>query len=124
MHATMPPFGMKKNLRLTSVYDICSHGHAGNEVRQAMLISSNNNLNQLKTCLETAHNFLRSQDDVRAIFEKQQAIAEEHWATHSVFVCISIETTTILTQVADRTLFFQYKQLFCLLTFNYIICTL
>jgi serine/threonine-protein kinase HipA len=47
-----------------------------------MLISGSNNLSQLKTCLETAHNFLLSEDDARAIFEKQKSVIEGNW--HSV----------------------------------------
>ena len=68
-----------KELSLTPAYDICPQGRAGNEASQAMLISGNNNLSQLKTCLETAHNFLLSEDDARAIFEQQKAAIEEHW---------------------------------------------
>ena len=68
-----------KELSLTPAYDICPQGRAGNEASQAMLISANNNLSQLKTCLETAHNFLLSEDDARAIFEKQKAVIKEHW---------------------------------------------
>jgi len=66
-------------LRLTPAYDICPQGRAGNEASQAMLISGSNNLSQLKTCLETANNFLLSEDDARAIFEKQKAMIETNW---------------------------------------------
>ena len=52
-----------KSLDLTPAYDICPQARAGNEASQAMLISGSNNLSQLKTCLETAHNFLLSQDE-------------------------------------------------------------
>jgi serine/threonine-protein kinase HipA len=69
-------------LSLTPAYDICPQGRAGNEASQAMLISGSNNLSQLKTCLETAHNFLLSEDDARAIFEKQKSVIEGNW--HSV----------------------------------------
>ena len=68
-----------KALSLTPAYDICPQGRTGNEASQAMLISGNNNLSQLKTCLATAHNFLLSADDARGIFEKQKAVIEEHW---------------------------------------------
>src|SRR5690606_2474111 len=40
-----------KQLDLTPAYDVCPQGRTGNEASQAMLISGNNNLSQLKTCL-------------------------------------------------------------------------
>jgi len=72
-----------KELTLTPAYDICPQSRAGNEASQAMLISGNNNLSQLKTCLETAHNFQLSNDDALLIFEKQKSVIEEKWN----FVC-------------------------------------
>ena len=46
-----------------------------------MLISGNNNLSQLKTFLETSHNFLLSEEEVRKIFGNLTASIEEHWDT-------------------------------------------
>ena len=69
-------------LSLTPAYDICPQGRSGNEASQAMLISGRNNLSQLKTCLETAHNFFLSEDDARNIFERQISVIEGSW--HSV----------------------------------------
>ncbi len=66
-------------LTLTPAYDICPQSRAGNEASQAMLISGNNNLSQLKTCLETAHNFLLSKDEAISIFEHQKEAIEKHW---------------------------------------------
>jgi len=68
-----------KSLSLTPAYDICPQNRSGNETAQAMLISGNNRLSQLKTCIATAHNFLLSEAKVRAIFDKQQKIIEESW---------------------------------------------
>ena len=68
-----------KALTLTPAYDICPQGRTGNEASQAMLISGENNLGQLKTCLETAHNFLLSEDEARAIFGNLGAVIEQHW---------------------------------------------
>lgn len=68
-----------KELSLTPAYDICPQGRTGNEASQAMLISGNNNISNIKNCLDTAHNFLLSEDHARAIFEQQQAMIEEHW---------------------------------------------
>ena len=70
-----------KALTLTPAYDICPQGRTGNEASQAMLISGDNNLSQLKTCLETAHNFLLSEEDAREIFGNLIATIEQHWET-------------------------------------------
>ena len=68
-----------KTLTLTPAYDICPQGRTGNEATQAMLISGNNNLSQLKSCLATAHNFLLSEAEARAIFERLTAAIEQNW---------------------------------------------
>jgi len=68
-----------KELSLTPAYDICPQGRAGNEASQAMLISQNNNLSQLRTCLDAAHNFLLSENDARLIFDAQISIIKAHW---------------------------------------------
>ncbi len=68
-----------KELALTPAYDICPQGRTGNEASQAMLISGDNNLSQLKTCLKAAHNFLISKNEARAIFEAQILAIEENW---------------------------------------------
>ena len=68
-----------KTLTLTPAYDICPQGRAGNEASQAMLISGGNNLSQLKTCLETAHNFLLSEEEASDTFGNLTAVIEQHW---------------------------------------------
>ena len=68
-----------KELTLTPAYDICPQGRSGYEASQAMLISGSNNLSQLKSCLETAHNFLLSEENARNIFKHQIAVIEQHW---------------------------------------------
>jgi serine/threonine-protein kinase HipA len=68
-----------KALTLTPAYDICPQGRTGNEASQAMLISGENNLSQLKTCLETANNFLLSKEEARTIFNDLIAAIERHW---------------------------------------------
>ena len=70
-----------KALTLTPGYDICPQGRTGNEASQAMLISGDNNLSQLKTCLETAHNFLLSEEEACQIFGNLTAAIEQHWGT-------------------------------------------
>ncbi len=44
-----------------------------------MLIVGNNNLSQLKTCLEAAHNFLLSEKDARTIFDNLTETIEQRW---------------------------------------------
>ncbi len=68
-----------KDLSLTPAYDICPQGRSSNEASQAMLISGNNNLSQIKNCIASAHNFLLSRDSAQAIFEHQKTVIEEHW---------------------------------------------
>ncbi|MAY36692.1 MAG: phosphatidylinositol kinase [Spongiibacteraceae bacterium] len=66
-------------LALTPAYDICPQGRTGNEATQAMLISGDNRLSQLKSCREAAHNFLVSEEEASTLFDHQQAIIEKHW---------------------------------------------
>lgn len=68
-----------KTLTLTPAYDICPQGRTGNVASQAMLISGDNNLSQLRTCLETAHNFLLSEKEAREIFSALTAVIEQNW---------------------------------------------
>lgn len=75
-HAT---FWNGTELTLTPAYDICPQGRTGSEASQAMLISGNNNLSQLKTCVAAANYFLLSEDDARAIFAHLTATIEQHW---------------------------------------------
>lgn len=44
-----------------------------------MLIFGDNNLSQLKTCLETAHNFLLSEKEAREIFGNLTTAIEQNW---------------------------------------------
>jgi serine/threonine-protein kinase HipA len=80
-----------KALTLTPAYDICPQGRTGYEASQAMLISGNNNLSRLKTCLETAHNFLLSEEEAREIFGNLIAAIEQHWKT----VCKEAELSKV-----------------------------
>ena len=68
-----------RSLTLTPAYDICPQGRTGNEASQAMLISGNNNMSQLKSCLEAANHFLLSGDDARAIFAHLTETIENNW---------------------------------------------
>ena len=84
------------SLTLTPAYDICPQGRTGNEASQAMLISGNNNMSQLKSCLEAANHFLLSEDDARAIFSHLTESIEKHWNS----VCEEAELSEV-----DRKLF-------------------
>ncbi len=66
-------------LTLTPAYDICPQNRTGNEASQGMLISGANRRSQLKSCLETAHNFLLPKAEARGIFEKLTAVIEQQW---------------------------------------------
>ncbi|CAB9495575.1 type II toxin-antitoxin system HipA family toxin [Alteromonas macleodii] len=66
-------------LALTPAYDICPQGRTGNEASQAMLIVGNNKMSQLATCLQSAHNFLLSKEEAKAIFERQIQIIEDSY---------------------------------------------
>lgn len=68
-----------RTLTLTPAYDICPQGRTGNEASQAMFISGNNNLSQLKSCLATAHSFLLSEAEARVIFERLTSAIEQNW---------------------------------------------
>lgn len=66
-------------LSLTPAYDICPQGRTGNEASQSMLISGNNNLSQLKFCLESCAHYLLSEEEARAIFDHQIQSIESNW---------------------------------------------
>ena len=68
-----------EELTLTPAYDICPQGRAGNEASQAMKISGNNNLSQLKFCLEAAHHFQLSQKDALDICEHLEGVIRKNW---------------------------------------------
>jgi len=61
-----------------------------------MLIHGNDNLSNLNSCLETAHNFLLSKDEAMAIFEQHKNIIEKNWDS----VCDEAQLSVI-----DRKLF-------------------
>ncbi|WP_200922718.1 type II toxin-antitoxin system HipA family toxin [Methyloglobulus morosus] len=87
-----------KALTLTPAYDICPQNRTGNEASQAMLIAGYNNLSQLKTCLDTAHNFLLSKEEAQDIANHQQAIIERHWGD----VCANADLKAVDRQLLWR----------------------
>ena len=87
-----------KTLSLTPAYDICPQGRAGNEATQAMLISGENRLSNLKSCIDAAPHFLLSEDEAKAIFDKQCEAIEANWEK----VCDEANLSTV-----DRKLFWK-----------------
>jgi serine/threonine-protein kinase HipA len=68
-----------RTLHLTPAYDICPQSRTGSEATQAMLISGDNRLSKLKSCLEAAPHFLLSENEAKAIFDKQREAIEANW---------------------------------------------
>lgn len=87
-----------KTLGLTPAYDICPQGRTGREATQAMLISGDNRLSKLKSCLGAASHFQLSESEAEAIFEKQREAIEANWNK----VCDEAELSTV-----DRELFWK-----------------
>lgn len=67
-------------LTLTPAYDICPQGRSGQEATQAMLISGNNRMSRIASCLEAAHHFLLSEHEAIAIAEAQLRCIGENWS--------------------------------------------
>lgn len=68
-----------KVLTLTPAYDICPQGRSGNEASQAMLISGDNRMSRIASCIEAAHHFLLTQDEVMEITNYQKCVIETSW---------------------------------------------
>ncbi|WP_180899966.1 type II toxin-antitoxin system HipA family toxin [Martelella soudanensis] len=68
-----------KMLTLTPAYDICPQGRTGNEATQAMLISGDNRMSTLKSCIDAAANFLLSEVEAVVIVEGQITTIANEW---------------------------------------------
>lgn len=68
-----------KMLTLTPAYDICPQGRSGNEASQAMLISGNNRMSQITSCIAAAEKFLLSRKEAIAIAEHQIHLIIKNW---------------------------------------------
>ena len=66
-------------LSLTPAYDICPQGRSGNEASQAMLISGNNRMSKISSCIDAAHIFLLSREEAHTIVEHQKKVIMEKW---------------------------------------------
>ena len=68
-----------KTFSLTPAYDLCPQNRTGFTASQAMLITGQDRRSQLTSCLTSAHHFLLSQAEARAIIEHQIHIIRTHW---------------------------------------------
>ena len=68
-----------KDLTLTPAYDICPQARSGNEATQAMLITGENRLSQLKTCLTAAHHFMLPNQDAIRLFDQIETDIRDNW---------------------------------------------
>jgi serine/threonine-protein kinase HipA len=66
-------------LTLTPAYDICPQARTGNEASQAMLISGEDRMSRVSSCLAAAHHFLLSQTEARDLAQQQVALIVQHW---------------------------------------------
>ncbi len=68
-----------RRLSLTPAYDICPQSRSGGEASQGMLISGNNNLSRILSCLDAAKNFLLSREEAIKIIDKQITSIGKNW---------------------------------------------
>jgi serine/threonine-protein kinase HipA len=68
-----------KTLSLTPAYDICPQARTGGEASQAMLITGNQRLSRLTTCLDAATQFLLTQEQAKDIIRQQIAVIRAEW---------------------------------------------
>ena len=68
-----------QTLRLTPGYDICPQNRTGHEASQAMLITGEDRMSRISSCLNAAGHFLLSREEAIAIVEHQLACITGHW---------------------------------------------
>ena len=68
-----------RTLQLTPAYDLCPQARTGRQATQAMLISANNRLSKLTSCLDAAPHFQLSESKAKTIFDKQREAIELNW---------------------------------------------
>jgi len=68
-----------KTLRLTPAYDICPQSRTGNEASQAMLITGNQRISRLATCLEAAPQFQLDPEAAQDIMARQIDTIHGEW---------------------------------------------
>jgi serine/threonine-protein kinase HipA len=69
-----------RELTLTPAYDVCPQPRAGGETAQLMAIGDDGyRMSQLAGCIARAATYLLSEDEARAIVDRQIATIETHW---------------------------------------------
>jgi serine/threonine-protein kinase HipA len=68
-----------RSLKLTPAYDICPQSRTGNEASQAMLISGDDRMSRISSCLNAAAQFLLSREEAIAIVEALLGSITENW---------------------------------------------
>lgn len=66
-------------LSLTPAYDICPQGRSGNEATQAMLITGDNRMSRISTCLDAAHHYLLSPKEALEVVRHQLGVIGQSW---------------------------------------------
>lgn len=87
-------------LSLTPAYDICPQGRTGNEASQGMLISDNNNMSRVSSCLDAAAHFLLTKEEAITIVERLIQCILDNWKA----VCDSANLNEV-----DRRLLWQHQ---------------
>ena len=66
-------------LSLTPAYDICPQSRSGQEASQAMLISSDNRMSRIATCIDACAHFLVTPDEAVQIAHEQIECIGKNW---------------------------------------------
>lgn len=66
-------------LKLTPAYDICPQTRTGHEASQAMLISGDDRMSRISSCLDAVPNFLLSREEAVGIVEGIMHSIIDHW---------------------------------------------
>lgn len=80
-----------KMLSLTPAYDICPQGRSGGEATQAMLISGDERMSRIASCLDAAKHFLLSREEAIEILENQITRIGDNW----LMVCGEAELSEV-----------------------------
>lgn len=68
-----------RELTLTPAYDICPQGRTGFEATQAMLISGDDRMSRISSCLSAAHHFQLSHEESLSVVTHQVKTIAENW---------------------------------------------
>jgi serine/threonine-protein kinase HipA len=68
-------------LTLTPAYDICPQSRTGGEASQAMLISGNNRMSKISSCIDAAGQFLIPRKEAIAVVKHQIEVIIKNWSS-------------------------------------------